>query len=203
MLGNITALREGEAKLQGDFFVVSLGYGTCEAVLSTEAGIVQRTATSVIGLQYAIELFVRELSKSHYLGLKTKKQLDTAFQKDFVILDRKKVNITELRRKVLHRYYNDIIEPAMRFFTDEDFDKAHSMYITGGGALYTDLVEEFTNEFDELCKVKVVDEPLTLTSRGYCLNSMKINSNKKFAAGLDIGNSNTVITQFEEGVVGW
>ncbi len=205
MQGNITALRKGDHKASGDFFVVSLGYGTFEAVFSTENGIVQRTAVSTIGLQYAIDQFIRELSKSHYLGLKTKKQIDSAFQNDYIVLNRRKFDIKDIRKRVLNQYYEDIISPALlRAFNDNDFARANNFYITGGGALYSDLIDKFYSEFDDIIQMTVVNNPLTLTSLGYCLNSLEINGNdKETAVGLDIGNSNTVLTQFEEGTCGW
>ncbi len=205
MQGNIIALRKGEQKVKGSFFMISLGYGTCEAVLSTEDGIVQRTAISVMGIQYALDLFINELSKEHYLGLKTKKQVDMSFQNDFIILNRKKVDIRDLKKRVLKQYYKDIVSPSLaRAFNDTDFSKSVIMYITGGGALFKELTDSFMAEFDGIITVQVVDDPLTLTSRGYCLNSLEIsNQNKAAAVGLDIGNSNTVLSQFNEGAFGW
>ena len=200
MMGNIIALRQGEAKATGNFFVVSLGYGTCEAVLSTENGIVQRTAISVNGLQYAIDLFIKELGRQYSLGFKNEKQIEQAFMNNFIMLDRKKVDILELRRNVLNMYYRDVLSPCMRkVFTDADFTKASKMYITGGGALYMDLVENFYKEFEGILNVEVVDNPLTLTSIGYCINSAQKNGGDvSSAVGIDIGNSNTVITQYED-----
>ncbi|NJO92840.1 MAG: hypothetical protein HC831_30630, partial [Chloroflexia bacterium] len=101
MIGNIIALRVGDAQAEGNFFVVSLGYGTCEAVLSTENGIVHRTALSINGMQYAVDLFMRSLGTKYYLGLKTEKQLDVSFRNDYIILDRQKVNIVDLRKRIL------------------------------------------------------------------------------------------------------
>jgi actin-like ATPase involved in cell morphogenesis len=86
-----------------------------------------------------------------------------------------------------------------KVFTDADFTKASKMYITGGGALYMDLVENFYKEFEGILNVEVVDNPLTLTSIGYCINSAQKNGGDvSSAVGIDIGNSNTVITQYED-----
>lgn len=200
MLGNIVALRKSEINATGNFFVVSLGYGTCETVLSTENGIVQRTATSVNGLQYAVDLFTKELSLQYYLGMKNEKQIEVAFMNSYIILDRKKIDILDVRRKVLSMYYKDVISPTLkRVFTDADFTKSNKMYITGGGALFLELVESFYHEFESILHIEVVENPLTLTSLGYCLHSMQINGgDAKTAVGIDIGNSNTVVTQFED-----
>ncbi len=200
MLGNIIALRQGDTKVSGNFFVVSLGYGTCEAVLSTENGIVQRTAVSMNGLQYAIDLFIKELGLQYNLGLKNEKQIEQAFMNDFIILDRKKIDIVDIRRKVLNMYYKDVISSNLRRkFTDADFTKAQKLFITGGGALFMELVENFYKEFEGILNIEDVENPLTLTSVGYCLHSARVNGGDvNTAVGIDIGNSNTVITQFED-----
>ena len=199
MIGNIIALRVGEESAEGNFFVVSLGYGTCEAVLSTDNGIVHRTAASITGMQYAVDMFMRQLSNQYYLGLKTEKQLDMSFRNDYIILDRKKVNIVELRKHVLQRYYNHVISPVLRrSFTDSDFEKADKIFLTGGGAMFSELVDAFHNEFHNIANVEVVKNPLTLTSEGYSLNSIMLTGgDKSTAIGLDVGNANTVLTQYE------
>ena len=201
MIGNIIALRVGEAQAEGNFFVVSLGYGTCEAVLSTENGIVHRTALSINGMQYAVDLFMRSLATKYYLGLKTEKQLDVSFRNDHIILDRQKVNIVDLRKRILERYYKDIISTGLRrSFSDSDFERADKIFLTGGGALFPELIEQFENEFNQIAKVEVVNNPLTLTSEGYSLNSVMLTGGDQSSAiGLDVGNANTVLTQFESG----
>jgi hypothetical protein len=199
MIGNIIGLRVGHAQASGNFFVVSLGYGTCEAVLSTESGIIHRTATSINGMQYAVDLFMRSLATKYYLGLKTEKQLDISFRQDHIILDREKINIVDLRRRILERYYKDIVSPGLRrSFTDSDFEKADKIYLTGGGALFPEIIEQFEMEFKQIAKIQVVDNPLTLTSEGYSLNSIMLtNGDESSAIGLDVGNANTVLTQYE------
>ncbi len=198
MIGNIIALRAGEAQAEGNFFVVSFGYGTCEAVLSTEDGIVHRTSTSITGMQYAVDLFMRSLATKYYLGLKTEKQLDISFRNDYIILDRKKIDIRDLRKRILERYYKDVVSIGLKkSFSDNDFELANTIYVTGGGALFPDLVDELRNEFNEVATVNIVNNPLTLTSEGYSLNSIMLADGDTSAAiGLDIGNANTVLTQY-------
>jgi len=200
MMGNIVALRKGETKASGNFFVISLGYGTCEAALSTENGIVQRTAISIQGLQYALDLFIKDLGLQYNLGLKNEKQIEQAFMNNYIMLNRRKIDILDIRRNVLNMYYKDVISPNLRrVFTDADFTKASKMYITGGGALYMELVENFYKEFEGICNIEVVENPLTLTSVGYCLHSVDVNGGDvNTAVGIDIGNSNTVVTQYED-----
>ena len=200
MIGNIIALRVGEQAKEGNFFVVSLGYGTCEAVLSTESGIVHRTSVSINGMQYAVEMLMRALSTKYYLGFKTEKHIDMLFRNDYIILDRKRINIVEVRKAVLQRYYKEVVSPVLRkSFRDADFEIANRIYLTGGGALYPELVEEFNKEFNDIAAVEVVNNPLTLTSEGYSFNSIMLaEGDKSNAIGLDIGNANTVLTQYEK-----
>lgn len=199
MIGNIIALRVGEENIEGNFFVISLGYGTCEAVLSTDNGIVHRTAASITGMQYAVDMFMRALSNKYYLGLKTEKQIDVSFRNDHIILNRKRVNIVELRKNILERYYNHVISPVLRrSFSDSDFEKADKIFLTGGGALFPELIDSFSNEFRDIAEVEVVKNPLTLTSEGYSFNSIMLaGGDKSTAIGLDVGNANTVLTQYE------
>ena len=58
------AARKGELSKEGNFFMVSIGYGTLEACLSTPKGLVYRTITSLVGLNYAVNLAIKEISKS-------------------------------------------------------------------------------------------------------------------------------------------
>ncbi|MBN2757481.1 MAG: ParM/StbA family protein [Bacteroidales bacterium] len=203
MIGNIIALRVGEHTKEGNFFVVSLGYGTCEAVLSTESGIVHRTSVSINGMQYAVEMLMRALSTKYYLGFKTEKHIDMLFRNDYIILDRKRINIVDVRKAVLHRYYKEVVSPVLRkSFRDADFEIANRIYLTGGGALFPELVQAFDDEFNDIASVEVVSNPLTLTSEGYSFNSIMLaGGDKSTAIGLDIGNANTVLTQYENEAV--
>ena len=179
---------------------MSLGYGTLEGLLSTEGGIVQRTSLSTYGLRYAVNLLEKELSKQYYLELKTEHQIDVAFQKGVIFLNRKRIDIKGLRDKVLRQYYEDVISPAMRkAFNDNDFTLSHEMYLAGGGAMYPELVNCFKQEFQDILDLKVADEPQALASRGYCINSSQLNGGvKSTAVGLDIGNASTIVSMFDE-----
>ena len=194
------ALRKGQNQAGGNFFVISLGYGTLEGLLSTEGGIVQRTSLSTYGLRYAVNLLEKELAKTYYLELKTEHQIDAAFQKGVIFLNRKRIDITEMRNKVLRQYYEDVISPAMRkAFNDNDFTISHQMFLAGGGAMYPQLVECFKVEFQDVLDLEVAEEPQTLASRGYCINSAQLNGGvKSSAVGLDIGNATTIVSIFDE-----
>jgi plasmid segregation protein ParM len=182
----------------GNFFMLSLGYGTFEAIFSTEGGLVQRSSLSTFGLRYAVNLLASELSKQYYLDLKNEHQIDTAFRNSFIFLNRKKVDLTEMRRDALKRYYQDVISPGMRkAFDDKDFEKSKAMYVAGGGALYPELVEFFEEEFKDIIHFEVAEGAPYLAAVGYCYNSLAANGgDRSKAVGLDIGNSSTVICNF-------
>ncbi|PRY88579.1 ParM/StbA family protein [Mongoliibacter ruber] len=189
--------KQGVAK--GNFFMVSLGYGTFEAILSTEGGLVQRSSVSTFGLRYAVKLLEAELTKTYYLDLKNEHQLDTAFRNSFIFLNRKRVDLSDLKRKVLRQYYEDVVSPALRkAFDDNDFEKSNTMFLAGGGALYNDLSECFQEEFIDILDVNVPEDAAHLAAKGYCFNSLISNGGDRGRAmGLDIGNSTTVICTFK------
>jgi plasmid segregation protein ParM len=196
-IGCSIALRKHENKT-GNFFIVSLGYGTCEAIFSTEAGLVQRSAMSTFGIRYAVKLLEAELSKLYYLDLKNEHHIDAAFRNGFIFLNRRRVDITDLRKKALNQYYNDVISPGLRkAFDDNDFARSNGIYLAGGGAMFTPLVDEFKNEFDGVIDVFVSENAPDLAAIGYCYNSFLLNGgDKSRAMGMDIGNSSTVICTF-------
>ncbi len=216
IVGCITAIRE-TLRIQGNFFMVSLGFGTCEAVLSTPSGILNRTAVSMNGVRYAVKLFEHELAKKYYLELKTEHQLDILFQQGRITINRVRYDVADLRKKVLRMYYNDVISPRLRkAFTDDDFSKCNQMYIAGGGAYYQDLVDCLKEEFGEFLSISVYPEPEKCASHGYCLHSKSKlktdtmnsleeidpdtffqNSASRLAVGLDVGNATTCVTLSE------
>jgi len=191
------ALRKHENK-NGNFFIISLGFGTCESIFSTEAGLVQRSSLSTFGIRYAVKLLEAELMKNYYLDLKNEHQLDAAFSNGFIFLNRKRVDITELRKNALKQYYNDVISPGLRrAFDDNDFARANGMYLAGGGALFDTLVEEFKNEFEGIINVEVAENAPHLAAIGYCYNSLLLsNGDRSRAVGIDVGNSSTIICSF-------
>lgn len=207
----VMALREGTIHAQGNFFMVSLGFGTCEAALSTPSGILNRTTVSMNGVNYATKLFEHELSKKYYMELKTEHQLDQLFQRGRITFNRIRQDVSDLRKKVLRIYYNDVISPRLKkVFMDEDFNKCNQMYLAGGGAYYQDLIDCFKEEFGDYLTITVYPEPEKCAAHGYCMNS-KLNvkketsdfasidpdsflsSSSQIAVGLDIGNANTCV----------
>lgn len=219
IMGCTIAIREGAPQEKENFFIVSLGYGTCEAVVSTRAGLINRSAISTHGVRHAVNLMANELAKNFYLNMKTEHQIDVAFQQGSITVNRVKHNILDIREKVLKMYYNEIIAPNLRrAFTDDDFNKCTKMYLVGGGALYPELVACFKEEFGDIVNVLVYPEPEKCASHGYCLNSkikssasksnipnnveaeeIKIFRNPQLAVGIDIGNANTCISIYKDG----
>ena len=205
--GCIKAIREGQLGEKQSFFIASLGIGTFELALSTPSGISQRTAHSDKGIKYAVNILVNEIQKHYYLNLLTEQQIERAFQRGFFVIDRKKVDVTEIRKQALTIYYNEVISPAFRKkLTNEDFIKTDKMYIVGGGAMYPEMVALFQKEFKDILDIVVYPDPYLCASEGYCLNSIAIARSTNHLelkenityVGIDLGNSNTVVTIFTE-----
>jgi hypothetical protein len=198
--GCIKAIRNnGE---NDNFFIASIGFGTFETALSTPSGIVHRTTYSTKGISYAVDLTESELQKEHYLNLLTDQQMERAFQRGSIVANRQRLDLTDLRTKSLRTYYSEVISPALRKkFTDEDFVNTEKIYLVGGGALYSELVEMFKIEFGSILDVKVFPNPHLCAAKGFCLNSMQkaksiadVEKRERIAyVGIDLGNSNTAI----------
>jgi hypothetical protein len=195
IVGCNIALREGEEKAKGKFFALSCGFGTFESVLSTEDGIIEQTMESTHGLRYAINLAINELEETNYLEFRSPHLLNDAFQKGYIILNRKVISLKEIRRKAITTYYNEIISPCLKtVINDANLMKTNVIYLCGGGIHYEDLANCFVQEFGDIAELKFVEEPESLAAKGYLLNSIsKSRSNGASALGIDIGNSNTRI----------
>jgi hypothetical protein len=192
--GSIIALRYGDFQEDEDFFVVSLGYGSMEGVVSTEKGIIRRTATSTHGLRYAVNMLKEELQKEYYLGFKTEHQLNVAFQNGKINVDKRTVDLTAIRRKVLKSYFENIIRPALsNSFQDSDFASCSKLYLVGGGAYFNELTNLITEEYDGILNVVVPDNPEQMAVTGYCLNSAMQFENEGVSVGIDMGNANTLV----------
>ncbi|AXJ01252.1 hypothetical protein CYPRO_2002 [Cyclonatronum proteinivorum] len=194
------AVRDIPEKKLSKFFIVSLGYGTVEVALSTPDGMVKRTMSSGSGLRYAINRAMDQLNESHYLGLRTEHQFDIAFQKGKIVVNRRPLDLTEIRSRTLKNYYNEVISSLIRnHWSDEDFNTAESLVLVGGGAHYKDLVNCFKEEFDSILEVFIPERPAFQASIGYCLNSLELaEGNKSVCVGIDIGNAQTVISLFKD-----
>lgn len=190
--GCVLGLREGETQAKGNFFVVSLGFGTCEAIMSTQTGTVQRTSVAGNGLRYAVNLLMNDLGKQYYLELQNEHQIDQAFQKGFLFSKRKRVDLTEVRERALQAYYQDVVSPALqRAFQDADFQRADRMYLVGGGTHYAELVQYFKQEFRDIVEVVVPANAASMAVTGYFLHSLQQRRGGCTPVGLDMGNATT------------
>lgn len=182
------------------FMAISLGFGTVEGGVASENGLVHRTCFSSHGLQYAVDNLHRELNKKYYLEMKNVHQLDDALTKASIFINRKKIDLAELRGEILRQYYREVIAPMLRkYFTDQDFERCEKIYLMGGGAFYPELTEAFTEEFRDSIPVEVAPEPEKLASIGYLYNSYKLSDKSPHrSVGIDIGNATTVVSLFQE-----
>jgi len=179
-----------------------LGYGTFETVFSTAEGDsgVQRTSSSAPGMIYAVGLLKNALTQEFYSGMPEDYYFDQALQSGFIFLNRKKHDLKELRKKVLNLYYDNVISPSLKkSFTDKEFSKASGLYLSGGGALYPEIIERFKKEFDGVIDVIIPENPNLLAAKGYCINSAKLSTGDiTRAVGIDLGNSSTIICQYKQ-----
>ncbi|MGF7078545.1 hypothetical protein [Mucilaginibacter sp. UYCu711] len=192
------ALRKGEEAAKGSFFILSCGFGTFESVLSMDSGVVEQSMISTHGLRYAINYMANELQKTHYLEMRTINALDDAFQKGYLFINRKNIDVREIRKAALKSYYAEVISPNLRnVITDKNLMKTNKIYLCGGGMYYQDLVDCFKAEFGEIAQLEVVSDPASLASKGYALNSLRVSGGlEKSSIGIDIGNATTVVTRF-------
>ncbi len=197
VVGCAVALRKGEAQENGNFFVLSCGFGTFESILSTDSGIVEQSMTSTIGMSYAVNLMMKGLVNNHYLEFRNTHLMDEAFQRGSIILNKKLIDLKELRRNALRAYYQEVISPNLRnVITDANLMKTNRIFLCGGAMYYEDLVNCFKAEFGEIAHLTVVSDPAHLASKGYALNSLRISGGQKQSSiGIDIGNATTVVSQ--------
>ena len=131
IIGCTIALRRGEENAQGRFFVLSCGFGTFESLLSSEEGIIEQSMISTHGIKYAINLALNELSKTHYMEFRSPHLLDEAFQKGYIILNRKRIDLREIRKNAITNYYNEIISPYLKeVINDTNLMKTNKIYLT-------------------------------------------------------------------------
>lgn len=195
--GGIIALRYGEYGEEEDFFILSLGYGSMEGVVSTPNGIIRRTATSTRGIRYAINMMKEELQKDHYLGFKTEHQLNVAFKNGRITIDKRNIDITALRRKVLKSYFENIVRPALaNAFEDSDFANCSKLYLVGGGAYYNELTNMIAKEFEGILNVEIPENPEQMAVKGYSINTSKQSGG--VPVGIDMGNANTLVAVMNE-----
>lgn len=189
-------------KIEGDFMVLSLGFGTFEIIFSNSNGEfgLKRTASSSPGIIYALQALRKELFNLYPSNMIGDTFLDEALRNGYIFLDRKMVDFKDLRNKVLTLYYKNLISPAVKkAFTDREFSKSQGIYLAGGGALYPELISLFKEEFKDVIEILVPEDPHHLATKGYCLRSARLNGgNKAQCIGIDLGNSSTVLCFFKD-----
>ncbi len=191
----VIGLKKEYKILEDNFLVVSLGFGTTEIGVVTEEGLNQRTTISVPGIIRCIQNFRDELEREYFIGFMTDNQLDKAFRKGNLLINRKLINIQKIRRDILQAFYKEYISDTIRSqISDRDFEKIEKIYICGGGANYTELMESFDIEFGKMVKIEKIAESDTLAAVGYYHNSQRIaGSSDSENVGIDLGNSSTYI----------
>ena len=205
LIGGIIAARHDEEARSGSFFMVSLGYGTIEIGLSTDDGIVHKTEATAPGLRYAVDWARKDLMQNYYVGLRSEHQFDMAFQNGVITVNRKRIDLGDIRKRSLAKYYNEVISPLMRnTWDDEDFNRANTIVLVGGGALYPDLVHSFKEEFIGLADIEIPENPELMASKGYCIRSCQLvkslqasGENGQIAVGIDIGNAQSSVSIYE------
>ena len=200
IVGGIIGLKKVLGPQQPKSFIaISLGFGTIEGAMATSDGLVKRTVFSSHGLRYAINNLTRELNKKYYLEMKNEHQLDDAFVKGFIFINRKNIDLKQLRKDILNQYYKEIISPLFKkYFTDNDFENCEKIYLLGVGAYYQELQDAFTQEFEGVMPVEIAPDAEKLASIGYLYNSLRISDDKfESCVGIDLGNSSTVVSTVE------
>lgn len=189
--------------VEDDFFMLNLGYGTFETLFSRHDGelATQSAASTVPGIVYPVDLLKTELNNLLYTSMQSDYYFDRALQNGFIFLNRKKVDISDIRKRVLDTYYDNIISPHLkRAFTDKDFSKSRAIYLSGGGALYPELIAKFNKEFSGIIPVIIPENPNHLAVKGYCLNSARLTSNNpNQSVGIDLGNLTTIVCMIKSG----
>ncbi|HMU46600.1 MAG TPA: hypothetical protein PKC72_09540 [Chitinophagaceae bacterium] len=182
-----------------NFIALSFGFGTMEGALATTDGLVHRTNFSSHGIRYVINNLARELNQKHFLEMKNEYQLDEAFVKGSLFTNRKRIDLSEMRRDLLHQYYKEAVSPMLRkYFTDADLESCDKIYLLGGGANYTELFEAISEEFSGFIPVEVAPHPEYIISIGYLYNSLRISDTKASRCiGIDLGNATTAVSYFE------
>lgn len=113
-------------------------------------------------------------------------------------MNRQNIDLREIRKSVIQTYYQEVISPNLRsVINDSNLVKANRIYMCGGAMYYEELIDCFKEEFGKFTEITVLDNPETLASRGYAINSLRVGHGKfKSSVGIDIGNATTVVANF-------
>lgn len=182
-----------------NFIALSFGFGTVEGAYATTDGLIHRTNFSSHGIRYVISNLARELNQKHFLEMKNEYQLDDAFVKGSLFANRKRIDLSEMRRDLLVQYYKEVVSPQLRkHFIDSDLESCNKIYLMGGGANYSELVDVLKEEFEGFIPVEVAPHPEYIISIGYLYNSLRLSDSKPSRCiGIDLGNATTAVSYFE------
>jgi hypothetical protein len=201
IVGGIIGLKKTITQsVDENFIALSFGFGTVEGGYATTNGLVNRTCFSSHGIRYVISNLSRELNQQYYLEMKNEHQLDEAFVNGSIFTNRKKVDLKDLKKHLLVQYYKQVVSPLMRqYFTDSDLEHCSKIYLLGGGANYSELIDAVAEEFKDFIPVVVAPHPETLVSVGYLFNSVRVSDNNPARCiGVDLGNASTTVSIFEK-----
>lgn len=184
-----------------NFLVISLGFGTTEIGVVSSEGLNRRTVISIPGIQRCVQNLRDELEKENFISFITDNQLDDAFIKGSVILNRVPVNLTGIRQTILKSFYKEYISDTIRVkISDRDFERIEKIYVVGGGTHYPELQAMFNQEFENVVPVEFVKEPDKIAASGYYYNSVRMTNGgaSGIPVGVDLGNSSTYICTNDE-----
>lgn len=182
-----------------NFIALSFGFGTMEGAMATTDGLIHRTSFSSHGIRYVVANLTMEMGQKYYLEMKNEHQMDEVFMKGSLLSNRKRIDISDLRKELLAQYYKEVVSPLMRkYFTDSDLEMCDKIYLMGGGANYQELTDAVAEEFAGFIPVEVVPHPESIISIGYLYNSLRISdTNASRCIGIDLGNATTVVSIFD------
>lgn len=197
----VIGLKKYHKAEEENFLVISLGFGTTEIGVVSSEGLNKRTVISIPGIQRCIQNLRDELEKENFIGFLTDNQLDDAFIKGSVILNRVPINLAPLKANILKSFYKEYISDTIRVkISDRDFERIEKIYVVGGGVHYPELQAMFNHEFANVMPVEFVKEPDKIAAAGYYFNSVRMaNSGASgLPVGVDLGNSSTYICTNDE-----
>lgn len=199
IVGGIIGLKKTMPELNDqNFIALSFGFGTMEGALATREGLVHRASFSSHGMRYVIGNLSRELGQQYYLNMKNEHQMDDAFVKGSMLINRKRVDLSEMKKRLLQQYYKSVVSPLIRkHFSDNDLEQCQKIYLMGGGALNPEIVDAIREDFDGFLPVEVAPYPEKIISIGYLYNSLRVSDQKPARClGIDLGNASTVVSYF-------
>lgn len=179
----VAAIRRGNIREEGDFLVVNLGQGACEATVS------------IAGTPAGRQFCVRGIRAGIDLGIGSESLQQALFGRQTA-----KASVPRLRKEVLRRYYQDIISSNIRDVLSGQKDNCSKIYLCGDGAAYPELVQCFRDEFGERFSISVYPSPERCASQGCSIQSLSARHRlsetpgSALAVGLDVDDRYTCVS---------